>query len=194
MVDAYDRLARIFGQKFVDKYKASKARAFSARRKINPNDRRKIMMLVKENFDGDQTSLTYTKGSVQFDVILAITPRDDRWREYEFNDSKSVTMMWKSEFISAIVPKGPLLEILSPNTPYILVGNLRTRRGNDGRVFYNFYVSDVITMEELEDFKPKKEEVKSTLEEQKQQGSTQGTRVEDGVLVQSKVVEPEVVK
>jgi hypothetical protein len=166
MTDVNDRLTRVFGEKFVNKYKASMAKNLQERRKINLQDRRKIMMLVKENFDGDQTSLSYNKGTVGFDIMLATTPAADRWREYEFPDAKSISMSWKSTYISAVIPKGPLLEIIAENTPYILVGSLRPKKSpKDGRIYYSFYVSDIITMEELEDFKPSKSDLKEVTDE-----------------------------
>jgi hypothetical protein len=166
MTDANDKLTRAFGEKFVNKYRSSMAKNLQERRQINLQDRRKIMMLIKENFDGDQTSLTYNKGSVGFDVLLAVTPAADRWREFEFAEAKSISMSWKSTYISAIINKGPLLEIISESTPYILVGSLRPKKSaKDGRIYYSFYVSDIITMEELEDFKPSQADLSEVAKE-----------------------------
>jgi hypothetical protein len=138
-----------FGGEFFNQYKEALKKTRVKRLIMDKPTKNEIIQLVKSNMKGDAPQMNYLKNGMVYHVLLADTPGNLNIREMTFG--VSVSFRWKGNWVSAIMQKEDVDKI-APSTAYLLVGYLKTKTGQDGRIFYNLTTHGVITMEEIAKF------------------------------------------
>lgn len=138
-----------FGGTFFSQYAEAMKKSRVKRLTLDPTTRNEIIGMAKRNLKGDAPQMNFLKNGIVYHVMLMETMAELRARQLQFGIS--VSLRWKGNWVSAVFEAADL-EKIAPNTAYLLVGYMRTKTGADGRIFYNYNVHGVITMEEIAKF------------------------------------------
>lgn len=150
----------IWGERFKTKYRDLVSKSYRDRTEITLSMRQEIIGLVKSAFDGERVSLTYPRNNTEYNVILVQAPRSILPRQFSSGDY-NIGMMWKGSWVSAIVSE-KFKAMIEPDKFYILVGFLKLK----GQ-YQNFYVRDIITLEEVAKNELAKHESKKVVDKPK---------------------------
>ena len=168
-----EEMEKAFGNDFLGKYKESLKKSRIKRLEVTGVTREEIIELVKKDMKPEAQLLNYMQetGGQVYHLLLAETPAEVRVNELKWG--MSVSFRWKGVWVGAIMTEQDI-EKLTPETPYILVGRMKTKEGNS-RTFYNFTTHGIITMDEISkhgiEQKTQEEEIKEKIEEHSEEDS-----------------------
>ena len=145
------KLEKVFGGEWADKYK-EKSKNLSmkrARLTVTPELRKEIVGIAKSKLTPESPLVSFNADGSKFHIALVETPGDIKTRIMSW--TKSVSMLWDNKWFGANFNKEMehFISGLTGTTPYVLVGNMVNKADKNGKLWYNFDVMDLLTMDDL---------------------------------------------
>ena len=156
------------GKDFLEKYQQALRNSRVKRLAMTPEVKSEIIQLIKSEMKPESASLNYPKNGLMYHIILAETPEELQVRELKWG--KAVMFNWIGKWISCTMPD-EMINQLMPSTPYFLIGYMKTKQGNDGRMFFNMTVHAMLTTDNVakynSDTQTSQKDINKNLEEHK---------------------------
>ncbi len=152
-------LEEAFGEDFARSFKIGKIKQ-APRLRLEGAIKREVIKAVKERLKPDSPILNQMIGNNLYHI--ALIEAEDTLNRYQFQKGGGMSIKWfrmGDKRISLITEEATVADFFEENQHYIVVGMLKTKPAEGGRVWHNFRLDGVISMDEIANFDTSGEEL-----------------------------------